>query len=774
MAKLFMLLAISAALQFAAQGAPVTGVCNSPQCLRSASQILGDMHPSADPCIDFSEFACGGFYEREKLRGGEKKNGYITFIEQQNSELVRSIATANDPNSPKVPKGDLTSERNLKKLQSYYGACMDKTRLQNIGRQPLQDEIRKMMEVYPGTGNKNVTDDSRKALSKLLGYNMKNGFENPIVFDLWDDELNQGYKIMTAQQSGLGLVDESLYSNEKIVKVYEKVIARMFYIILGDGDPSSNRTQVVPDVWTQVGKDVVAFEMVLAGIAKPTKSDETDDKKVGPNSDSPNKEDPNKTNLEEADTDETDSDDTDPDETDPDDAEYWDTIEDLNQMTPSLDWELIFKTAFPVDVPIPTKVNMLWKFYLRRMETAIQQSGPKTIQNYFAWTMMRNLGKHLAEPFQGPLKELQNSLPDGSTTVASDRWKTCVEMVNENLGDMAGHFFIKATFPKTSQAKVNEMIGSVRWSFEKSFWQYDWLDPRTRQNALQKLKAITQKVGYSADSPNVISPSSVDEYYRDLKINGMDHFGNQVRSSAWKSEKTLRSVSQPVNRLKLTSIPQTVNAFYSPTMNGIEIPAGILRPPFFDFDGPEYLNFGGIGGVAAHELGHAFDNSGRRYDESGVLRDWWEESSVKAFDEKSQCFIEQYNEFTIQGPDGTNHHVNGWGTLGENIADNGGVKLAFEAWRQRYQSDRTGKKYNNKNLPGLESYAPEQLFFVQFARAFCGNMSPDEEVRKLNDDSHSPRKWRINGVAQNSEHFAKAFKCKSGTPMNPTKKCILW
>ncbi|KAF9094440.1 hypothetical protein BGX27_001462 [Mortierella sp. AM989] len=782
MAKLFALLAISVALRFTAYGAPVMGVCNSPQCLRSASNILSDMHASADPCVDFSEFACGGFYEREKLREGEKKNGYITFIEQQNSELIRSIVTVNDLKAPVLPKEDPVTERNLKKLQSFYGACMDEAHLQTVGRQPLQDEIQEMMELYPGDNSASDSEDKKKALSMLFGYNMKKGFENPVVFDLWDDEKNPGFKIMTAQQSGLGLVDEVLYSNEKVLKVYEEVIGKMFYIILGDGDPSSNRTLTIPEVWAQVGKGVVAFEKVLAGVTKqinPDKFKEADHSIIVSNEADPSVTDPDQINHEganpdEADLDETDLDETDSDETDPDDAEYWDTIEDLNKMTPSLDWELIFKVAFPEDVPIPKKVNMLWKFYLQRMESAIQQSDPKAIQNYFAWTMMRNLGKHLAETFQGPLKDLQNAIPDGSTTSASDRWKTCVEMVNSNLGQMAGHFFIKAAFPETSQAKMNDIIGSIRWSFEKSFWQYDWLDQRTRHNALQKLKAISQKVGYSTESPNVISPASIDEYYRALEINSNDHFGNQVRNSAWKAEMTLRSVSQPTNKIRLADIPQTVNAYYNPTMNGIEIFAGILQSPLFHYDDPEYLNFGGIGGVAAHELGHAFDNNGRSYDENGVLRDWWEESSVKAFDEKSKCFIEQYNEFTIKGPNSTSHHVNGWSTLGENIADNGGVKLAFEAWKQRFQSDRLGRKYNNGNLPGLESYTPEQLFFIQFARAFCGNMTPEEELSRLNADSHSPRLWRINGVVQNSAHFAEAFQCKIGAPMNPAKKCVLW
>ncbi|KAF9407768.1 hypothetical protein BGZ94_002572, partial [Podila epigama] len=153
---------------------------------------------------------------------------------------------------------------------------------------------------------------------------------------------------------------------------------------------------------------------------------------------------------------------------------------------------------------------------------------------------------------------------------------------------------------------------------------------------------------------------------------------------------------------------------------------------------------------------------------------WWEESSVTAFDDKSRCFIEQYGNYTVTGPKGVKVNVNGWSTLGENIADNGGVKMAFEAWYQRYRSDRNNKKYNNVRLPGLERHTPEQLFFIQFARTFCGNMSPDESLRMNTEDNHSPREYRINGVVQNSNYFAKAFKCKAGSPMNPVKKCILW
>ncbi|KAG0247713.1 hypothetical protein BG011_001025, partial [Mortierella polycephala] len=278
MPKLYTLLAITAALQLAVHSAPLTAsVCNTPQCLNSATGILKDMNPSADPCIDFSQFACGGFYEREVLRDGEKKNGYLTSIEQQNKEVLRAIVAANDPKAPVVEKGDLATERNLQKLQTFYSACMDNSYLQKIGREPLQAEIRKMIEIYPTSAsnstdrNDNTTENyenDRKALSRLLGYNMKYGFENPFIFELWDDETNPGYKIMTVQQSGMGLEEDGPYSDESIIQAYEKIIGEMFYFVQGGGDPSSSQTPI-PEVWKQVAKDVLAFEKILAGVVIP-------------------------------------------------------------------------------------------------------------------------------------------------------------------------------------------------------------------------------------------------------------------------------------------------------------------------------------------------------------------------------------------------------------------------------------------------------------------------------------------------------------------------
>lgn len=499
---------------------------------------------------------------------------------------------------------------------------MDNARLAKVGRKPLQDEIRKLTQLFPVTktptapsnGTRVVlSPENRQALSTLWGYNMKHGFESPIAWDLWDDETNPGYKMLTAQQSGLGLKDEALYKDEKIVALYEKVVGEMFYIIQGNGKPQN----AVPKTWKQVGKDVVAFEMILAGVEiKPNAAEIATPKK---RADDANAETGTSTETEEGTGD---GEGDEEEEEDEDDFTIiWDKISDLDEATPSLDWNVIFKNALPADVPLPENINMLWKFYFRRLETALETMPLQTVQNYFIWTLIRNLGGNLAEPLQRPLAKLKKALPDHDATASTARWKGCVQLVNENLGDLAGHFFVKATFPEESQAIMNEMIGSLRWSFEKSFWDYDWLDPRTRHAALQKLKAIVPKVGFSTSSPNVGLSASVDEYYRPLVINGKDHFGNQVRASTWKTETMFRGMTKPSNRVKLASIPQTVNAFYNPNMNSIEILAGILRAPFFDAAVPEYLNYAGIGVVAAHELGHAFDNRGRGYDETGAIRE---------------------------------------------------------------------------------------------------------------------------------------------------------
>ncbi|KAF9930645.1 hypothetical protein BGZ67_005710 [Mortierella alpina] len=738
MAKLYILLAIGAALQLAVQGAPVLSVCNTPQCALSAANILKDIRPSVDPCVDFSQYSCGGFYEREQIPADSNSINYFSMLENHNADVVRSVVTPTDPKAPVAPQDDPASQRNIKKLQDLYSSCMNEDQLVKIGRQPLEVEIRKIVELYPVYESnlhlvrRQLPDGDRRALSSLLAYNMKNGFSNFFVFDVRSGIEDPSLNIMTLSESGLGLARTD-YARAEIVKRYEEIIGEMFYNIQGSvgPSPSTNTTRAVPEVWASIAKEVVDFETALTLIATEAES-----------------------------------------LSDPLRTTYIHSVSELDQWTPSLDWKLILESAFPPNVSIPTTVMILAPEYFRKLDTLLQQTRPKTIQNYFAWNVMRFLGNYISEPYRKPLQKY-NSMLTGSSFVL-DRWKVCVATVNAHLGQMAGHYFVKAAIPTDTVPKMTEIVNNVRQAYATDFsGQHQWLDSTTSKNALEKLNAVTQKVGYSTEAPNVAATASVDEYYSGLTVDALDYFGNTIRSSAFVTRQKFERLAGPINKIQMGSIPQIVNADYRPSSNEIRFPAGILQPPFFHAEHPEYLNYGGIGYIAGHELGHGFDNRGRQFDGSGRFRNWWTNSSLAEFTTRSQCFVDQYSNFTVKGPNGKDYAVDGQKTLGENIADNGGLKKSYEMWWTRYQSDPTGQTYNNHRLPGLDNHTPEQLFFIQFARLWCSNERPQFTVSLL-EGPHSPKKWRINGVAQNSEHFAKAFQCKPGTPMNPIKKCEVW
>ncbi|CAO3571599.1 unnamed protein product [Mortierella alpina] len=737
MAKLHILLAIGAALQLAVQGAPVSSVCNTPQCALSAANILKDMHPSADPCVDFSQYTCGGFYEREQIPEDALLINYFSILESKNADVVRSIVTPTDPKAPVAPQDDPASQRNIQKMQDLYSSCMNEEQHAKIGRQPLEVEIRKIVELYPVFESnlhlvrRALPDGDRRALSSLLAYNMKNGFTNFFNFDVRSGIDDPSVNIMTLSESGLGLA-RSDYEREVVVKRYQDIIGEMFYNIQGSEGPTqvTNTTQVVPEVWVAIAKEVVDLETSLARIATEAES-----------------------------------------LNDPSRTTYIHSISELDQWTPSLDWKLILESAFPPNISIPTTALVLSPEYFRKLDTLLQQTKPKTIQNYFAWSVMRFLGNYIAEPFRRPLVKYNTLIMGNLPRV--DRWKICVFTVNTYLGQMAGHYFVKAAIPTETVPKVTEIVNNVRQTYATDFGQYQWLDNSTSKEALDKLNSLSQKVGYSTDAPNVALTASIDEYYSQLTMDPLDYFGNTVRSSAFAIREKFERLAGPINKIQMGSTPQTVNANYRSSSNEVQFPAGILQPPFFHPEHPEYLNYGGAGFIVGHEIGHGFDNRGRQFDGSGRFRDWWSNSSLTEFTTRAECFVNQYSNFTIQGPNGTVHAMDGMKTLGENMADNGGLKKSYETWSARFKSDPTGQTINNQRLPGLDHYTPEQLFFISFARLFCSNERPAYAVSLL-EDPHSPKKWRINGAAQNSVHFANAFQCKPGTPMNPIKKCEVW
>ncbi|KAI8356896.1 hypothetical protein B0O80DRAFT_384153 [Mortierella sp. GBAus27b] len=412
--------------------------------------------------------------------------------------------------------------------------------------------------------------------------------------------------------------------------------------------------------------------------------------------------------------------------------------------------------------------------YLEKLNKLFKDTPALTLQNYFVWRLIQNLAPNLAVELQKPILRLKATLEGVSDEILPARWEKCVSAINDALGPMAGYYYIEKAFTGDSKDMAEDIMTSLRTAFSSKISTIDWLDNETRSNATEKVDLLTQKIGYSTSSPDVRSAESLEEHFKDLQLNKTDFFGNQIRAKTWFVQKLFSDLEKPLDRTRWRLNPQTVDAYYNPSANEIVFPAGFLQQPYFHVDNPEYLNYGSIGGVFGHELTHAFDNIGRLYDSKGRLENWWSNATLQEFHDRSQCFIDQYGNYTVKDPQGRENHVNGKLTVGENLADNGGLRRAFDAWQARYKSDPRGNKYKNHLLAGLGNYTREQLFYISYARGWCSQRRPASAVEGLRTEVHPPPKWRANGALHNSEHFAKLFHCKPRSGMNPDKKCEMW
>ena len=267
----------------------------------------------------------------------------------------------------------------------------------------------------------------------------------------------------------------------------------------------------------------------------------------------------------------------------------------------------------------------------------------------------------------------------------------------------------------------------------------------------------------SFQSPNIMDPSSLHDFYSSVGVSPDTFFANALAMDRLDVAREWSSLGKPVDRDQWDMSVPTVNAYYNPPGNEIVFPAGIMQFPVFDVKVPQYLSYGAFGSVSGHELSHAFDSTGRHYDQNGNYTDWWTKSTVQGFKERADCFINQYSQYSVPGPNGEPLHVNGKLTLGENIADAGGVTAAFGAWKKR-QAETP-----NEDLPGLSHFTQEQLFFVNYANAWCGKSRKETAINRIYTDPHSPKWVRILGTMANSKDFRESFKCAERKPT-----CELW
>jgi endothelin-converting enzyme/putative endopeptidase len=431
---------------------------------------------------------------------------------------------------------------------------------------------------------------------------------------------------------------------------------------------------------------------------------------------------------------------------DPDKTNHIVTRQQLAALSAGFDWNSYLKA---VGAPAFETLNIRQPDFLKQIAATLPSQPITAFQAYFSYHLLRAAAEELPEAFENESFDFWQRYLKGAKE-PRPRANRCAALVDNDLGDLLGQKYIETAFGADAKAQITQLVEALDKSLESDIQTLPWMTDATKKAAIVKLHAITNNVGY---------PKKWHDYSK-VSIVRDDLLGNSVRTSEAMYDQRIVKIGQPTDKTEWYMTTPTVNAFYSSQNNSINFPAGILQPPFFDPQRDIAINYGGIGSVIGHEMTHGFDDQGRKFDADGNLRDWWTPQDGAEFEKRAACIADEHSGFTAVD----DVKLNGRLTLGENTADNGGVRVALMALED------TLKGKQDK----VEGYTPEQRFFLGFAQVWCENMSPQESRQRAMTDPHSPGRFRVNGTVENMPEFQKAYSCQAGQPMVSANACRVW
>ena len=426
-------------------------------------------------------------------------------------------------------------------------------------------------------------------------------------------------------------------------------------------------------------------------------------------------------------------------------------VSQLATLAPGIAWDRFLKAT---GAPPVSELNVANPDFFKGMNALLASNDLETVKTYLRWQLIHASDSLvLPQAFDDEIFDFYRRKLAGQPEQRA-RWKRCVQATDAALGEALGQVYVSQEFPPSSKQATVQMVHDIEAAMNQEIDSLTWMSSATKHRAKEKLHAVADKIGY---------PDHWRDYSKLTIVRG-DAFGNSQRAVEFESHRQLAKIGQPVDRGEWGISPATVDAYYNPSMNDINFPAGILQPPLYDPHATDAENYGHIGGVVGHELTHGFDDQGRQFDANGNLDDWWTNEDAKKFEDMTDCEVKEYGNFVAVD----DVKVNGKLTLGENTADNGGLRLAFIAFladARRKNIDLTKKQ---------DGYTPLQQFFLGHGQSWCGSTRPEQLRLQVQTDPHSPRRFRINGVVQNMPEFGEAFGCKTGQPMMPTNACHVW
>ncbi|KAL1491391.1 hypothetical protein ABEB36_011995 [Hypothenemus hampei] len=675
-------------------------VCLTEECVRTASSLLSAMDHTADPCIDFFQYACGTWNKKHVIPEDRSSISTFEVMADQLQLILKDVL-----------EEPITLEDNdaTRKAKTFYNTCMDIFQIRKFGDQSLKD-------VLDSLGGWPVTQPTwnppNSSIEQLLGQ-IRGVYNEGYLVDQWvgPDDKNSSVNIIQMDQMTLALPSRDYYLKLNSAgdrQAYHKYMTNIA-VLLG-----ANKTIAKAEL-----QEVIEFERKLANVSLP-EQDRHDTSTIY-----------RKLKLQE-----------------------------LQQIVPQINWMEYFQSFLDVEINENEPVVVYSLSYFIEMGKILTATDRRVIHNYVLWRLIMSLSSHMIDDYQRERVEFRKILQ--GVLSERHRWSQCVEWTNKRLGMAVGALFIRDNFNHDSKETALQMIHTIREAFNELLAENDWMDDETRAVAKEKADAMNERIGY----PKLITDREhLTKEYTTLNITSKDFMRNVLNILKFEGEQNLRKLRQPVDKDKWSTDPAVVNAFYNPNKNDIVFPAGILQPLFYSQHFPKSLNYGGIGVVIGHEITHGFDDKGRQFDKDGNMMQWWNNATIKAFRERTQCIIDQYSRYKINEVD---LYVNGRMTQGENIADNGGLKQSFRAYKKW-----VSQHGEEDNLPGL-NLNHDQLFFLNYAQIWCGSMRPEDALTKVRSSVHSPGPIRVLGPLSNSWDFAKAYECSPGSPMNPTSKCSVW
>ena len=633
---------------------------------------------SADPCVDFYQFACGGWVATNPLPSDRRSWGRFQEVQDRNYTILRRIL--------ETPSAD----RDREKAGAYYAACMDEAAIEQRGLSPLAPELARIDAVSSKDAVPAVAAHLNQTLrgSVLFTFGARPGF----------DDASQ--LMANVGPGGLALPGRDYYvkTDERSARLRTEYRAHVAEMLQLAGTPPAN---------AQAGADaVLRIETALAGAMLDVAA-----------------------------------------RRDPNAVKHPMTVAQLQALSPAFDWRRYF-TA--VDAPAFDTVNVAEPKVVEALNGIMETAPLDDVKTYLRWHLLHASAEMLPRRFNDATFAFFSRTLAGQQA-PPPRWRDCVADVDQELGEALGKAFVEEAFGPRAKADMLTMVREIKEAMRRDIDASPWMSVETKQAAKAKLDAVVDRIGY---------PDRWRDY-ASVRVSRDDAVGNRQRATAFAAERRIAQIGRAADKNDWSMTPPTVNAYYSPPNNNINFPAGILQPPFYDPDRDAAVNYGGVGAVIGHELTHGFDDQGRKYDGSGNLRDWWTAADGKAFDERASCVADQYSSYVVAG----DTHINGRLTLGENTADNGGLRLALMAYL-------AGPGATAPQV--VDGFTSEQRVFLGWAQVWCENSRPEAERLKAATNPHSSNRYRVNGPLSNMPEFQKAFSCKADSPMVRTDACRVW